>query len=40
MRPQNEFIKMMKRDGAWDEKLESLPERETDFFNPDFGEQK
>lgn len=36
MRPQHEWIKMIKKEGLWDDEWESIPEREIDFFNPDF----
>ena len=36
MRPQEEWVKRIKEQGYWDDKWESLPEREIDFFNPDF----
>ena len=36
MRPQHEYIKLIKEAGLWDDEWESLPEREIDFANPDF----
>jgi len=36
MRPQHEWIKIIKEEGLWDDEWESLPEREIAFLNPDF----
>jgi len=39
MRPQHGFVKMIKKDGAWDSDFENLPEREVNFLNPDYKEE-
>ena len=36
MRPQHEWIKIIKQEGLWDDEWESIPEREINFGNPDF----